>query len=73
MDAQGHDHIVYLNDQAHLGGTNYVMADGHAGMKLQTTMYVDHWMWGKRAYSCGGGHSLNGRLSPLIPNLMTWS
>ena len=38
---QGHDHIVYLNDQAHLGGTNYVMADDHAKwMKLQTTMYV---------------------------------
>jgi prepilin-type N-terminal cleavage/methylation domain-containing protein/prepilin-type processing-associated H-X9-DG protein len=50
-----YDHICYLRDQAHLGGSNYVFADGHAKwVKLQDTLNPDHFMWGKRAYSCGG-------------------
>jgi prepilin-type N-terminal cleavage/methylation domain-containing protein/prepilin-type processing-associated H-X9-DG protein len=53
--AVGHHHICYISDDRHLGGANYVMADGHASwMKLQTTLDPDNFKWGKAAYSCGG-------------------
>jgi len=52
----GHHHICYIDDERHLGGTNYVFADGHAGwMKLERTLDPDKFLWGKKAYSCGYG------------------
>lgn len=69
VNAQGHHHIVYMNPKAHLGGSNYVMADGHAKwLKFAYTVDQDNWMWGKRAYSCGGAPIFKADMSaPLLP------
>jgi prepilin-type processing-associated H-X9-DG protein len=51
--AMGNHHICYINPNSHNDGTNYIFADGHAKWyKLQTTLDPDHFLWGKRAYSC---------------------
>lgn len=53
--AVGHHHICYIADEQHNGGSNYVLADGHAKWyKLAATLNPDNFLWGKRAYSCGG-------------------
>jgi len=53
--AMGNHHICYVNPHAHGNGTNYIFADGHAKWyKLETTLDPDHFLWGKRAYSCPG-------------------
>jgi prepilin-type N-terminal cleavage/methylation domain-containing protein/prepilin-type processing-associated H-X9-DG protein len=53
--AVGHHHICYISDDRHLGGANYVFADGHAKwLKLQDTLNPEHYLWGTKAYSCGG-------------------
>ncbi len=54
-NAMGQHHICYINPEMHNGGANYVFADGHAKWeKLESTLNPDHFMWGKRAYSCPG-------------------
>jgi prepilin-type N-terminal cleavage/methylation domain-containing protein/prepilin-type processing-associated H-X9-DG protein len=53
--AMGNHHICYINPHAHNDGTNYIFADGHAKWyRLQATVDPDHFLWGKRAYSCPG-------------------
>jgi prepilin-type N-terminal cleavage/methylation domain-containing protein/prepilin-type processing-associated H-X9-DG protein len=52
----GHHHICYMADERHLGGANFVFADGHAAwMRLERTLDPDNFLWGKYAYSCGYG------------------
>jgi prepilin-type N-terminal cleavage/methylation domain-containing protein/prepilin-type processing-associated H-X9-DG protein len=54
-NAMGKHHIAYINPETHNGGSNYIFADGHAKWcKLGQTLNPDHFMWGKRAYSCPG-------------------
>jgi len=62
--ALGHHHIVYMAPERHLGGANYIFADGHAKwLKLQQTLDPDNYLWGKRAYSCGGASIMRYDLS----------
>lgn len=49
-------HICYINATSHLDAANYIFADGHARrFRLEQTLAPDNFMWGKRAYSAGGG------------------
>jgi prepilin-type N-terminal cleavage/methylation domain-containing protein/prepilin-type processing-associated H-X9-DG protein len=51
----GEVHIVYGDPEKHLGGNNYVFADGHAKWhKLEQTLNPNNFLWGKRVYSGGG-------------------
>jgi prepilin-type N-terminal cleavage/methylation domain-containing protein/prepilin-type processing-associated H-X9-DG protein len=53
--AKGHHHIVYISPDHHLGGANYIFADGHARWcRLAETLNPDKFLWGKAAYSCNG-------------------
>jgi len=46
--------LVYCEPDGHNGGANYIFADGHAKwLTLDATLDPAHFMWGKRAYSCG--------------------
>jgi prepilin-type N-terminal cleavage/methylation domain-containing protein/prepilin-type processing-associated H-X9-DG protein len=62
--ALGHQHIVYLGADRHLGGANYCFADGHAAwVKLSQTLNPDKYLWGKQAYSSGGASIIRYDLS----------
>jgi len=46
-------HISYINPNAHINGSNYVFADGHAAkFALDETLDPGNYMWGKKVYSC---------------------
>jgi prepilin-type processing-associated H-X9-DG protein len=50
--AAGHDHIVYMNPQAHDKGSNYIFADGHAKfLHFADTFNYLNYMWGDYGYS----------------------
>lgn len=46
-------HISYINPNAHRTGSNYVFGDGHAAkFTLKETLDPEHYMWGRKVYSC---------------------
>jgi prepilin-type processing-associated H-X9-DG protein len=48
----GRPHIVYLEPEKHLGGSNYTFADGHAKWyKFEQTINPNNFLWGKKVYS----------------------
>lgn len=52
-NALGKHKICYINPIMHNDGANYTMADGHAKwMKLEQTVNMNAFMWGKRMHSC---------------------
>lgn len=54
--AAGQHHICYTQPDSHLETSNYIFADGHAKrLRLAATLDPNDFMWGKRAYSAGGG------------------
>jgi prepilin-type N-terminal cleavage/methylation domain-containing protein/prepilin-type processing-associated H-X9-DG protein len=54
--AGGFAHITYAQPDRWGNGANYVFADTHAKFAaLSATMNPDNFMWGKRAYTAGGG------------------
>jgi len=51
--AAANHHISYVDDNAHLSGSNYLFCDGHAGKyTLQETLDPGNFMWGRKMYSC---------------------
>lgn len=52
-DSSQQHHICYIDPDVHTKGANYVFADGHAKWTtLSQTLNPEHYMWGKRGYSC---------------------
>jgi prepilin-type N-terminal cleavage/methylation domain-containing protein len=54
--AGGFSHITYAQPDRWDNGANYVFTDTHAKFKtLSATVNPDAFLWGKRAYTAGGG------------------
>jgi prepilin-type processing-associated H-X9-DG protein len=54
-NAGGQHHIAYISPDRHSGGANYVFCDGHAKFsRLEQTLNVNNFLWGKQAYASGG-------------------
>lgn len=50
----GRPHIVYIEPEKHLEGSNYAFADGHVKwLKIERTLDPNNFMWGKKVYSAG--------------------
>jgi prepilin-type N-terminal cleavage/methylation domain-containing protein/prepilin-type processing-associated H-X9-DG protein len=53
--AMGQHHLCYIQSDRHNGGSNYTFCDGHAKWeKLEVTLDPNHFLWGRKAYSCPG-------------------
>lgn len=65
-NAFGQHRICYTSPERHMQGSNYVFADGHAKrFRLEQTLDPNNFMWGKRAYSAGGGVVLDAEGNPV--------
>jgi len=62
------DHITYINPNAHLTGSNYLFADGHAAQyTLSATLDPKNYLWGTNMWSVAGAPQIISTVSATNP------